>query len=145
MIQYEPFETSHREDNTTKLGKMQATNLDPVVEYVHHLLKYRMTMNHGIATTKLTSSQRDSIKEYINKYNNWKLLSVEFATSNLKSAALAIALMNNKLTVEEALDLSRLEENYQLTLFGEVEGSHDLDEATSRMNIAAAKNLFNLS
>jgi len=63
----------------------------------------------------------------------------------MKSSALSLALMNNRLKINEVLTLSRIEEDHQMRLFGEVEGSHDLDVATSRMNISAAKNLFNLS
>jgi len=38
----------------------------------------------------------------------------------LKSTSLAIALMENQVEIEEALDLSNLEENYQQTLYGVV-------------------------
>lgn len=72
------------------------------------------------------------------------MLSVEYSASTLKSTALAVALINNKLTIEEALDSSRIEENYQMTLYGEVEGGHDLDEGISLMQLSAAKNFSNL-
>jgi len=45
-------------------------------------------------------------------------LSLEYAASTLKSTSLAIALMNDRVGIEEALDLSRLEENFQQTLYG---------------------------
>ena len=92
------------------------------------------TLNIGLHSTKSSDDEMQKVIEYIDKYvkfyliflfmltlqNNWKLLAVEFAASNLKSTALSIALMNDRIKVEEALDLSRLEENYQITLYGEV-------------------------
>ena len=45
-------------------------------------------------------------------------MSLEYAASTLKSTSLAIALMNDRVGIEEALDLSRLEENFQQTLYG---------------------------
>ena len=47
-------------------------------------------------------------------------MALEYASSTLKSTSLAIALMNDRVEIEEALDLSNLEENYQQTLFGVV-------------------------
>jgi chaperone required for assembly of F1-ATPase len=83
-------------------------------------------------------------------------LALEYAASTLKSSSLAIALMNGRVNIPDSLDLSRLEENYQQTLYGIVnrlfvflimkaEGDHDLDEATALMMVAAAKNFYSLS
>lgn len=41
--------------------------------------------------------------------------------------------------VEEAVRLSRLEEDFQIEKFGKVEGHHDYDENTVLMNTSAAK------
>ncbi len=38
----------------------------------------------------------------------------------MKSTSLAIALLNDKISVSEALKLSRIEENYQIDQYGKV-------------------------
>lgn len=37
--------------------------------------------------------------------------------------------VDQRISVKQGFEDSRIEENYQSEIFGEVEGSHDLDEA----------------
>lgn len=61
-----------------------------------------------------------------------------------KSTVLALALLNEKISFEDAILMSRLEELYQQKSFGVVEGAHDYDEARTISDIAAAKWFVNL-
>ena len=72
-------------------------------------------------------------------------MALEQAASNLKSTSLAIASFNEHITPEEALDYSRMEENFQAEQYGKVEGAHDLDENTILMNLTSAKLLYKFS
>lgn len=58
---------------------------------------------------------------------------------NLKSTCLSILLWYSIIDVKTAVQLSRLEEEYQILLNGFVEGHHDVDENTVMMNTSAAK------
>jgi ATP synthase F1 complex assembly factor 2 len=43
------------------------------------------------------------------------------------------------ISIDESVKLSRLEEQFSIDTFGLVEGSHDVDENITRVNISAAK------
>lgn len=53
--------------------------------------------------------------------------------------------MKNELSIQEAVDIARVDENYQSKHFGRVEGAHDFDEAHALATFATAKNIINLS
>jgi chaperone required for assembly of F1-ATPase len=62
-----------------------------------------------------------------------------------KSTAIAMALiLNDDLPIKEAVDIARVDENYQSKHFGRVEGAHDFDEALTLSTFATAKNVINL-
>lgn len=49
------------------------------------------------------------------------------------------------LTLQEALNIARCDENYQTKNFGIVEGAHDYDEAHTMTTFATAKTLVNFA
>jgi len=48
------------------------------------------------------------------------------------------------MTVQEAVEIARLDVNYQASAFGRVEGAHDLDEANFFATFSTAKTVVNL-
>lgn len=62
----------------------------------------------------------------------------------LKSIVLALALSENVISVEEAIEYSRLEETHQYTKDGYVEGNHDVEESNIRVGVAAASIFYDL-
>ncbi len=62
-----------------------------------------------------------------------------------KSTAIPLALLKMKdLSVEEAVQIARVDENHQSSVFGKVEGAHDLDEAYVSQTFATAKTYLKL-
>jgi chaperone required for assembly of F1-ATPase len=62
-----------------------------------------------------------------------------------KSTAIALALIfRDDLDIQEAVNIARVDENYQSNIFGKVEGAHDFDEAHTLTTFATAKTLINL-
>lgn len=50
-----------------------------------------------------------------------------------------MSLIEDRVSCEQALNLSRIEENLQIKQNGKIEGEHDFDESTIFLNISAAK------
>ena len=73
-----------------------------------------------------------------------KLVAIETVATNLKSAALAFAVLEDRISVRDALNYSRLEEHYQIELYGLVEGDHDIDENNILLQVVSAELLFDL-
>ena len=62
-----------------------------------------------------------------------------------KSAAIALCALHGKLSIEEAVRASRIDEDYQIQSFGLVEGAHDLDESYLYTTFGAAKAIVNMA
>lgn len=73
------------------------------------------------------------------------LTSLYTVASSAKSTAIALALIfRDDLPIQEAVNIARVDENYQTSHFGKVEGAHDFDEAHTLTTFATAKTLLNL-
>ena len=63
-----------------------------------------------------------------------------------KSSAVALALIyGGHISVEEAVRLARIDEDFQTKYFGVVQGAHDLDEAYLYSVFSTAQAVVNLS
>ena len=72
------------------------------------------------------------------------LLCLFVIAQSTKSTVIGLALLNEVITFEDAILMSRLEEIHQQNAFGVVEGAHDYDEARTISDVAAAKCFVNL-
>lgn len=61
-----------------------------------------------------------------------------FAVDTLKSIILTLAVVDRFMTVEKAILLTRLEEEFQLGHWGRVEWAHDLNQQELQARLAAA-------
>jgi chaperone required for assembly of F1-ATPase len=52
--------------------------------------------------------------------------------------------LRNEISIQEAVEIARVDENYQSKHFGRVEGAHDYDEAATLATFATARNVINL-
>jgi ATP synthase mitochondrial F1 complex assembly factor 2 len=59
-------------------------------------------------------------------------------TKECKSLIAAWALFKRHITTKEAMDLARVEEEFQISQWGLVEGGHDLDRVNCSVNLASA-------
>lgn len=72
-------------------------------------------------------------------HNNMSALhGFQFAVETVKSVILAFACIDRRITPEEAVLLSRLEEEYQLGHWGRVEWEHDLAQQDLQARFSAA-------
>lgn len=60
---------------------------------------------------------------------------VYYLSSASKSLSLAYAFLRERLDSDKVLQLCRLEENFQMNLYGKVEGGHDIDISTQSLQI----------
>ena len=79
-----------------------------------------------------------NISKYLISYNFAALNGFMFAVDNLKSVILAFACVDRYISVEKAVLLSRLEEEFQLGYWGRVEWGHDLHQQEQQARLAAA-------
>lgn len=79
-----------------------------------------------------------NITKHLLSYDLTAMHGFVYAVDVLKSVILAFACINRHLTVEQAVRLSRLEEEFQITHWGRVEWAHDLAQQDHQARLAAA-------
>ncbi|GMH80824.1 hypothetical protein TrST_g10637 [Triparma strigata] len=68
----------------------------------------------------------------------WELTMMQSVTMEAKSFFIGLAVVEGALTAEEAIDASRVEEEFQIEQWGLVEGGHDMDQLNNGIQIRAS-------
>lgn len=79
-----------------------------------------------------------TITKHLMSYNEDALYGIVNAVDTLKSILLAFACIDKYLSVEKAVTLSRLEQEFQLKFWGRVEWAHDMEQQDLQSRVAAA-------
>ena len=67
------------------------------------------------------------------------------AAAASQSTLIPLLFLNDHLSLEEALRAARIEEDYQTSKNGVVQGAHDLDEANLAATFGTAKTIVNFA
>uniref|UniRef100_A0A8C5PWW4 ATP synthase mitochondrial F1 complex assembly factor 2 n=1 Tax=Leptobrachium leishanense TaxID=445787 RepID=A0A8C5PWW4_9ANUR len=81
----------------------------------------------SILGPNIPKETKEVFMRHLASYNSWAMLGIEFIVSQLKSLILSMGLVDRSLTVEKAVFLSRLEEEFQIRHWGNVEWAHEYD------------------
>ena len=68
----------------------------------------------------------------------WNLTLMQSVTMEAKSFFVGLAVVEGVLTAEEAIEASRVEEEFQIEQWGLVEGGHDMDQLNNGIQIRAS-------
>uniref|UniRef100_A0A8C8Z8E8 ATP synthase mitochondrial F1 complex assembly factor 2 n=1 Tax=Prolemur simus TaxID=1328070 RepID=A0A8C8Z8E8_PROSS len=102
---------------------------------------FRYSMEIGSSTSimgpSIPAKTREVLVNHLASYNMWALQGIEFIVTQLKSMVLTLGLIDLHLTVEQAVLLSRLEEEYQIQKWGNIEWAHDYELQELRARTAA--------
>ncbi|KAM7068338.1 ATP synthase mitochondrial F1 complex assembly factor 2 isoform 4-T4 [Molossus nigricans] len=91
----------------------------------------------SILGPSIPARTREVLASHLASYSTWALQGIEFVVAQLKSMLLTLGLLDLRLTVEQAVLLSRLEEEYQIQKWGNVEWAHDYELQELRARTAA--------
>ncbi|KAG8433347.1 hypothetical protein GDO86_017578 [Hymenochirus boettgeri] len=127
----------YRVEEPPGLVELQKNEWDPVIGWAEKRYNVVIGSSTSIAGPKIPKETKDVFSRHLASYNSWGLLGIEFIISQLKSLVLCMGLIDRYLTVENAVLLSRLEEEYQIQRWGNVEWAHDYDLQELRSRTAA--------
>ncbi|XP_021784490.1 ATP synthase mitochondrial F1 complex assembly factor 2 isoform X4 [Papio anubis] len=101
--------------------------------------RYGVEINSStsIMGPSIPAKTREVLVSHLASYNTWALQGIEFVAAQLKSLVLTLGLIDLHLTVEQAVLLSRLEEEYQIQKWGNIEWAHDYELQELRARTAA--------
>ncbi|XP_053327035.1 ATP synthase mitochondrial F1 complex assembly factor 2 [Spea bombifrons] len=131
----------YRVEEPPRLVELQKSEWDPVIEWAEKRYNVVIGSSTSIMGPNIPNETKEVFSRHLASYNSWMLLGIEFIISQLKSLILAMGLVDRSLSVEKAVLLSRLEEEFQIQHWGNVEWAHeyDLQELQAR---TAAGTLF---
>ncbi|CAL8082805.1 unnamed protein product [Calicophoron daubneyi] len=140
MMQYAESDTiCFRCREPDELAQMQATLWDPILNWIADRYAVRPPVTHGlVANTTLSEAERDIMVRHLSSYDNWGLIGLQACVTNLKSIFLTMAMADGFCSSERAVELSQLEQLFQIHRWGEVSSYHDVESAELNARVSAA-------
>uniref|UniRef100_A0A8C5PX64 ATP synthase mitochondrial F1 complex assembly factor 2 n=1 Tax=Leptobrachium leishanense TaxID=445787 RepID=A0A8C5PX64_9ANUR len=117
----------YRVEEPCPLVDLQMNEWDPVIEWAEKRYDVVIGSSTSILGPNIPKETKEVFMRHLASYNSWAMLGIEFIVSQLKSLILSMGLVDRSLTVEKAVFLSRLEEEFQIRHWGNVEWAHEYD------------------
>lgn len=127
----------YRVEEPETLVELQKNEWDPVIEWAENRYGVEIGSSTSIMGPSIPARTHEVLASHLASYNMWALQGIEFVVTQLKSMVLTLGLTDLHLTVEQAVLLSRLEEEYQIQKWGNVEWAHDYELQELRARTAA--------
>jgi len=124
------FETDticYHEDRHPILIRLQDEHWKPLIDWASNEFGVEIRIFTGLIGNAQPKETRQAFRDRIAQYDPWQLAALERAVYSTKSFLIALALVEGRLTAEEAALAASVEVNSQIERWGEVEDSHDVD------------------
>lgn len=123
----------------------QMTQWQPLIDWFCERHQIEIKPSRGLAPPEFSPNARNAIRKHLLSYNYRAINGFSFGVDSIKSLILTTALVDRRLTVDEAVKLSRLELETQTERWGNVEWAHDLELFDTTARVAAATMFVHLS
>ncbi|CAH1795401.1 unnamed protein product, partial [Owenia fusiformis] len=128
MLEYLNTDTiCYRMDEPQELHELQKAKWDPLLDWAKERYNIVLEPTVTIAQPLVPAETVEVFRQHLQSYSDWSLIGFQTIVEALKSVILTMALVDRYTTVETAVDLSRLELNYQIGKWGNVEWHHDIE------------------
>lgn len=133
----------YRCDHPEEFRQMQIQSWDPILSKINENFQTNFRSTYALDTTDLISkADRTTIERYLTNFDQQTLTIVLFMVEQLKSILLTICLLKQYVPVENIASLSRLETEFQISRWNNVEYHHDYEINDTSSKIAAAYVMF---
>lgn len=125
------------------LAELETARWDPVLKDICSLYDLQINVYRDFTMAAPSSpilAERDREKlrrELLGSFDRWSLVGLQHMTKALSSLFLSLSIADSCLNVDEAVELSRLEQNFQTERWGELPYVHELQREDLRANVAA--------
>lgn len=120
------------------LYEKQKQDWQPIIDWFCQRHSVEIQPSTSINSPTFSSNAREQIRRHLLSYNMNAIQGFTFGVDAIKSILLMSAIVDKRLTVNEAVDLSRLETKFQTEKWGNVEWHHDLELHDTSARVAAA-------
>ncbi|KAA1107051.1 ATP synthase complex assembly protein atp12 [Puccinia graminis f. sp. tritici] len=127
-----------QESKPRVLAEMQKTHWAPLLVWLQEAYGIHLRVHEdSIVYSKQSPETHSKLRALVAQFDPLKLAAFERAVHATKSFVIALALVQNHLTVDQASDASRVEVLSQIARWGEVEDTHDVDYQEIRMKLGS--------
>lgn len=127
-----------RDTEPHDLVQLHKVKWDPILAWFNKRYELNVQPTNDIVGLKIEKSSLDIMRKHLLSYNIWALTGFYFAVETVKSLLLTMAVVDRFVSIEDAVSLSRLETEFQIKYWGNVEWAHDVDLMDTRARLAAA-------
>lgn len=127
----------HNQDEPN-LYKRQTEEWQPLIEWFNKRYDTELKKTTDITPPIYPPGAKMQIVNYLKSHSLASLHGFQFAVETVKSVILAFACIDRQITPDQAVLLSRLEEEYQLGYWGRVEWAHDITQQDLQARFASA-------
>ncbi|KAH6830483.1 ATP12 protein-like protein [Perilla frutescens var. hirtella] len=132
-------------DLTRDLRELQVEKFGPLIKWVELEFGYKPAVYTSFFGGKQEEGLVKAFENLLKKTDDCELASIDAITAAAHSLVIAVGMFRGQLSIEQAIELIRLEEDLQVGRWGLVEGGHDLDIADLRVQISSAAVFLGLS
>uniref|UniRef100_A0A452H4F0 ATP synthase mitochondrial F1 complex assembly factor 2 n=1 Tax=Gopherus agassizii TaxID=38772 RepID=A0A452H4F0_9SAUR len=104
----------YRVEEPAGLVELQKNEWDPMIEWAEKRYNVEIGSSTSIMGPNIPARTKDTFTSHLASYNMWALQGIEYVITQLKSLILSMGLIDRHIPVEKAVQLSRLEEEYQV-------------------------------
>jgi chaperone required for assembly of F1-ATPase len=122
----------------------QSTLYEPIMQHLREARGLELNVTIGGLFAPQPPETREAVAEFVRSLSDLSLATMDSATATAKSVAIVIAMYDGKIDAEGASAAARSEEGWQESVWGTVEGGHDLDSADNFVRLSAAETVFRL-
>jgi ATP synthase mitochondrial F1 complex assembly factor 2 len=127
------------------LLRKQQKHFTPLIKWMNSEFGIDLNVSYGGMRKLVHSSETvERVRAAVDKLSPFELACLQCVTMECKSIIIALALLNRKVTLSEAIVVSRLEEELQCEVWGVVEGGHDIDRLHNKIRISSACLMYEL-
>ncbi|RDX78445.1 ATP synthase mitochondrial F1 complex assembly factor 2, partial [Mucuna pruriens] len=123
---------------TSHVHDRQVEKIDPLLRWVELEFGFKPVVYSSFFGGKQEDGLVTAIENLLKKIDDCELAAIDAIAASAHSLVIAIGMVHGKLEIEEAIELIRLEEDFQVDRWGLVEGGHDVDIADLRVQISSA-------
>lgn len=128
----------YRLNEPKELVQLQEEKWETLIQWFRKRYEVHVESTTSLASPDIPMSTINKLETHLLTYGDWALFGFNYGTEVVKSLIIMIGLVDKYLSVEEAVDLSRLEQDFQIQQWGNVEWYHDIDRYELRARVAAA-------
>eukprot|EP01060_Flectonema_neradi_P000954 TRINITY_DN10565_c1_g1_i1.p1 TRINITY_DN10565_c1_g1~~TRINITY_DN10565_c1_g1_i1.p1 ORF type:complete len:372 (+),score=73.80 TRINITY_DN10565_c1_g1_i1:53-1168(+) len=113
--------------------------IEPVLEWADRMFDISTPRIEGIRRAVFDPQDFEKMKNYLisANLNKYQLVCLTVMSQYMSSLILPLAVVNQFITLEEAVTINRIEEDHNINSTASVEGYHDIRESDSTVKMAA--------